>query len=146
MIEWPDSGNWSNKNDGVTFPVKRGGLSWSGQSDGIQLFAEETGNDNLELVLQFADDNSNGLTIRNKSGAAVSRLDANGGFSGSVAWGKITGKPSTFTPATHTHNYAGSSSAGGTATSVNGFTFGVQTSDPGANSSLTTNKFLFVYE
>lgn len=285
MIEWPDSGNWSNKNDGVTFPVKRGGLSWSGQSDGIQLFAEETGNDNLELVLQFADDNSNGLTIRNKSGAAVSRLDANGGFSGSVAWGKITGKPSTFTPATHshawgditgkpstfapsahkhvkaditdfptslpasdvktwakaankpsyswgeitnkpstftpaghkhvkaditdfptlgtaaaknvgdfaaashshswdsvtgkpttfapsshnhddryytesemdtklsgkansshTHNYAGSSSAGGTAASVNGFTFGVQTSDPGANSSLTTNKFLFVYE
>lgn len=285
MIEWPDSGNWSNKNDGVTFPVKRGGLSWSGQSDGIQLFAEETGNDNLELVLQFADDNSNGLTIRNKSGAAVSRLDANGGFSGSVAWGKITGKPSTFTPATHshawgditgkpstfapsahkhvkaditdfptslpasdvkawakaadkpsyswgeiankpstftpaghkhvkaditdfptlgtaaaknvgdfaaashshswdsvtgkpttfapsshnhddryytesemdtklggkansshTHNYAGSSSAGGTAASVNGFTFGVQTSDPGANNSLTTNKFLFVYE
>ena len=266
MIAWPDSGNWSNKNDGVTFPVKRGGLSWSGQSDGIQLFAEETGNDNLELILQFADDNSNGLTIRNKSGAAVSRLDANGGFSGSVAWEKITGKPSTFTPATHshawgditgkpstfapsahkhvkaditdfptlgtaaaknvgdfaaashshawgdvtgkpsvyppeghthksvidngnsssattfaysksamdykdytwlagwnnyelravnksqfataghTHNYAGSSSAGGTANSVNGFTFGAQTSDPGANSSLTTNKFLFVYE
>lgn len=285
MIAWPDSGNWSNKNDGVTFPVKRGGLSWSGQSDGIQLFAEETDNDNLELILQFADDNSNGLTIRNKSGAAVSRLDANGGFSGSVAWEKITGKPSTFTPATHshawgdvtgkpstfapsahkhvkaditdfptslpasdvkawakaankpsyswgeitnkpstfapaghkhvkaditdfptlgtaaaknvgdfaaashshswdsvtgkpttfapsshnhddryytesemdtklsgkansshTHNYAGSSSAGGTAASVNGFTFGVQTSDPGANSSLTTNKFLFVYE
>ena len=237
MIVWPDSGNWSNKNDGVTFPVKRGGLSWSGQSDGIQLFAEETGNDNLELVLQFTDDNSNGLTIRNKSGDAVSRLDANGGFSGSVAWGKITGKPSTFTPATHSHawgditgkpstfapsahkhvkaditdfptlgtaaaknvgdfaaashshswdsvtgkpttfapsshnhddryyteremdtklggkansshshNYAGSSSAGGTAASVNGFTFGVQTSDPGANSSLTTNKFLFVYE
>lgn len=285
MIAWPDSGNWSNKNDGVTFPVKRGGLSWSGQSDGIQLFAEETGNDNLELVLQFTDDNSNGLTIRNKSGEAVSRLDATGGFSGSVAWEKITGKPSTFTPATHshawgditgkpstfapsahkhvkaditdfptsmpasdvpawakaankpsyswgeitgkpstftpaghkhakaditdfptlgtaaaknvgdfaaashshswdsvtgkpttfapsshnhddryytesemdtklsgkansshTHNYAGSSSAGGTANSVNGFTFGVQTSDPGANSSLTTNKFLFVYE
>mgnify|MGYP004711627899 CR=1 FL=1 len=285
MIAWPDSGNFNNKNDGVTFPVKRGGLSWSGQSDGIQLFAEETGSDNLELILQFADDNSNGLTIRNKSGAAVSRLDANGGFSGSVAWEKITGKPSTFTPATHshawgdvtgkpstfapsahkhvkaditdfptslpasdvkawakaankpnysweeitnkpstftpaghkhvkaditdfptlgtaaaknvgdfaaashshswdsvtgkpttfapsshnhddryyteseidtklsgkansshTHNYAGSSSAGGTAASVNGFTFGVQTSDPGANSSLTTNKFLFVYE
>lgn len=46
----------------------------------------------------------------------------------------------------HTHNYAGSGSAGGTANSVNGFTFGVQSSDPGANSSLTTNKFLFVYE
>lgn len=53
---------------------------------------------------------------------------------------------SQFATAGHTHNYAGSSSAGGTAASVNGFTFGAQTSDPGANSSLTTNKFLFVYE
>ena len=55
---------------------------------------------------------------------------------------KLNGKANS----SHTHNYAGSSSAGGTAASVNGFTFGVQTSDPGANSSLTTNKFLFVYE
>ena len=31
------------------------------------------------------------------------------------SWGEITGKPSTFTPAPHTHNYAGSSSAGGNA-------------------------------
>ena len=88
----------------------------------------------------------------------------------SHSWDSVTGKPTTFAPSSHnhddryytesemdtklsgkansshTHNYAGSSSAGGTANSVNGFTFGVQTSDPGANSSLTTNKFLFVYE
>lgn len=36
-----------------------------------------------------------------------------------VAWGNVTGKPSTFTPSGHTHNYAGSSSAGGAATSAN---------------------------
>ena len=88
----------------------------------------------------------------------------------SHSWDSVTGKPTTFAPSSHnhddryyteseidtklsgkansshTHKYAGSSSAGGTAASVNGFTFGVQTSDPGANSSLTTNKFLFVYE
>lgn len=64
----------------------------------------------------------------------------------SYGWSEITGKPSTFAPSSHSHNYAGSGSAGGTANSVNGFTFGVQTSDPGANSSLTMNKFLFVYE
>ena len=29
---------------------------------------------------------------------------------------------------------------------ANGFTFGAQSSDPGANSGLTTNKVLFVYE
>ena len=33
----------------------------------------------------------------------------------SYSWGEITGKPSTFAPASHTHNYAGSSSAGGNA-------------------------------
>lgn len=37
----------------------------------------------------------------------------------SVAWVNVTGKPSTFTPSSHTHNYAGSSSAGGAATSAN---------------------------
>ena len=37
---------------------------------------------------------------------------------GSVAWGNVTGKPSSYTPASHTHSYAGSSSAGGSATSA----------------------------
>ena len=36
----------------------------------------------------------------------------------SYSWDEITSKPSTFTPASHTHNYAGSSSAGGSATSA----------------------------
>lgn len=36
----------------------------------------------------------------------------------SYAWSEIGSKPSTFTPASHTHNYAGSSSAGGAATSA----------------------------
>lgn len=37
----------------------------------------------------------------------------------SYSWGEITGKPSTFAPSSHTHNYAGSSSAGGAANSTN---------------------------
>lgn len=41
------------------------------------------------------------------------------GSANSVAWGNVTGKPSTFAPSPHTHNYAGSSSAGGAATSAN---------------------------
>lgn len=36
----------------------------------------------------------------------------------SYSWGEITGKPSTYTPSSHTHNYAGSSSAGGSANSA----------------------------
>ena len=42
-------------------------------------------------------------------------VTGNAATASSVAWGNITGKPSTFTPASHTHNYAGSSSAGGNA-------------------------------
>ena len=36
----------------------------------------------------------------------------------SYSWSEISGKPSTFTPSSHTHNYAGSSSAGGSANSA----------------------------
>lgn len=36
----------------------------------------------------------------------------------SYSWSEITDKPSSFTPTSHTHNYAGSSSAGGSATSA----------------------------
>ena len=126
-ITWADSGNWGNSNKNVTFPVIRGGLSWIGQSDVIQLYAVETQNDNLELYLKFTDDNSNGLSIRNKENTQTARISANGeitaskfvgnlsGTASAVPWSGITGKPSTFTPASHTHNYAGSSSAGGNA-------------------------------
>ena len=54
---------------------------------------------------------------------------------------KLNGKANS----SHTHNYAGSSRAGGTANSVNGLTFAAQTTDPGAGSSLATNKVLIVY-
>ena len=36
----------------------------------------------------------------------------------SYSWNEISSKPSTFTPASHTHNYAGSASAGGSANSA----------------------------
>lgn len=91
FICWPDTGNWSNSNTGVTFPVSRGGLQWSGQSDGIQLYAVETGNDNLELYLKFLDDNSNGLSIRNAKGNETARISASGVISASSFIGTLTG-------------------------------------------------------
>lgn len=42
-------------------------------------------------------------------------------------------------------NYAGSSTPGGTANSVNNFTFKVQTSDPGTGSALESGTILFIY-
>lgn len=79
IIRWADSGTWGNT---TTFPVKRGGLSWTGQSDGIELFAEETGSDNLELIAKFTEDNSNGFTIRNASNNQVIRLATSGAITG----------------------------------------------------------------
>ena len=75
-ITFADSGTWSAGNG--TYPRDCGGLSWTGQSDGVHLYAEETGGDNLELVMQFGDDNSNGLSIRNNVGGQTSRIDASG--------------------------------------------------------------------
>lgn len=85
MITWADSGNWGISNKDVTFPVKRGGLKWNGQSDGVELFAEETGSDNLDLVIKFTNDNSNGLSIRNNADTQTARISATGVFTGSFS-------------------------------------------------------------
>lgn len=97
FITWPDSGNWSNNNNNVTFPVSRGGLQWNGQSDYIKLFSQETGIDNLELVLQFGDDNSNGLSIRNSTGTQTARIAANGNITASSFIGNLSGNAATAT-------------------------------------------------
>ena len=151
MISWPDSGNWSKNNADVTFPVNRGGLSWSGQSDGIQLYAVETGNDNLELYLKFTDDNSNGLSIRNKSNVQTARIASDGtitaksfigdltGTASAAPWSGITGKPETYPPSSHTHNYAGSSSSGGIAWNASALYLNPQTRQTSANYDLTNS-------
>lgn len=94
MITWPDSGNWNKGNANVTFPVIRGGLSWDGQSDGIQLYAVETQHDNLELYLKFTDDNSNGLSIRNKDNTQTARISATGEITASKFVGTLSGTAS----------------------------------------------------
>lgn len=45
-------------------------------------------------------------------------LSGNATSASSVAWGNVSGKPSTFAPSSHSHNYAGSGSAGGSANSA----------------------------
>ena len=58
-----------------------------------------------------------GLVPAPASGATSKYLKSTGTW-GQVAWSEISGKPSTFAPSTHTHNYAGSASAGGSANSA----------------------------
>lgn len=85
---------------------------------------------------------------RGQTGAAgkAAEVDATLAVSGAAADAKAVGSAlAGKAAANHAHSYAGSSSAGGTANSVNGFTFAAQTADPGAGSSLATNKVLIVY-
>lgn len=126
LITFADSGSWDTdeKPQGA-----RGGLYWTGQSDYVKLYAEETAGDNLDLVIQFGDDNSNGLSIRNKSNVQTSYISAGGvittsTFKGNLdwsyitnkpatatrwpSWAEVTGKPSSFTPSTHTHGLSNS--------------------------------------
>lgn len=86
----------------------RGGFYWAGQSDWVKLYASETAENNLDLVIQFGDDNSNGLSIRNKSNLQTSYISSNGvittgTFVGNLDWAYITNKPSSYTPSVHTH-------------------------------------------
>lgn len=88
----------------------RGGLYWTGQSDYAKLYAEETAGDNLDLVIQFGDDNSNGLSIRNNANIQTSYISSSGviitgTFKGNLDWSYITNKPSSFTPSAHTHSW-----------------------------------------
>lgn len=80
--------------------MKRGGLSWTGQSDGIDLYGEETGNDNLDLVLKFTDDNSNSLRIVNASGTTTAKITATGTFTGKASTAGIADTATTATSAT----------------------------------------------
>lgn len=105
LITFADSGSWdtSKKPQGA-----RGGLYWTGQSDYAKLYAEETAGDNLDLVIQFGDDNSNGLSIRNKANTQTSYISAGGvittgTFKGNLDWSYITNKPASYTPSAHTH-------------------------------------------
>lgn len=105
LITFADSGSWdtSKKPQGA-----RGGLYWTGQSDYAKLYAEETVGDNLDLVIQFGDDNSNGLSIRNKANTQTSYISAGGvittgTFKGNLDWSYITNKPASYTPSAHTH-------------------------------------------
>lgn len=96
LITFADSGSWGTDKGPQG---ARGGLYWTGQSDYAKLYAEETAIDNLDLVIQFGDDNSNGLSIRNKVNTQTSYISAGGvittgTFKGNLDWSYITNKPS----------------------------------------------------
>ena len=89
-ITWPDTGNWGISNEGVTFPVKHGGLYWIGQSDWIRLFSEESASDQLDLIAQFGDDSSSAFIIRGSDDINKIKLSArDGSVNASLVYGAV---------------------------------------------------------
>ena len=88
-IAWPDTGNWNNSNAGVTFPVRHGGLQWTGQSDWIKIFSEESASDMLDMVMQFGDDGSSALKIRHSDGNDYVKISATGRIDATSVYGAV---------------------------------------------------------
>lgn len=68
-----------------------GGLYWQGASDKISIFADENGNDNLDLAIQLGDDNSNHISFRDKDGVERAAITASGHFTGGTDWARVSG-------------------------------------------------------
>lgn len=71
-------------------------------------------NSKTKLISEYRFDGGDGQLTQ----VTASQFNGNATSASSVPWSGITGKPSTFTPSSHTHSYAGSSSSGGSANSA----------------------------
>lgn len=68
-----------------------GGLYWNAASDSIKIFGDNNGPDNLDLAIQLGDDNSNHISIRDKDGTERAAITADGRFTGSTDWARVSG-------------------------------------------------------
>lgn len=88
LLRWDDSGH---ANDGNNVPYRAGGLRWSGKTDSAEIRAEETGQDNLDLVFDLGDDGSNIVDFR-WNNVSKAKINSQGKFTGHVDWANVDGK------------------------------------------------------
>ena len=84
-IAWSGSGANSAKDGHL------GGIQWTGASNYIKVFGDNNGADNLDLAIQLGDDNSNHISIRDKDGTERAAITADGHFTGSTDWARVSG-------------------------------------------------------
>ena len=122
----------------TSYPAKSNKITWSGSTDGAEIYYQVDASDAGRLVLNLTDDTDTRICFA-LNGSVKSYIDANGNFSANAATasklatartitlsGSVTGSGtfdgsgnlSISTTTNHTHNYAGSSSAGGAATTA----------------------------
>ena len=104
-----------------TTPGNSAGISWSGSTDFAQIYYDLEGDNSGNLVIHIGDDGNEKVKFLFTKGSTTSQasyISSDGVYHGtatyansagsanSVAWGNVSGKPSTFAPSTHTHTIA----------------------------------------
>lgn len=86
--------NWAHEpNNGDAAPFTMGGLIWQGASDYVSIKGQITGDDNMNLVINMGDDDSNSITFTNSHDVQVASIDATGLYTGKIDWSHINNRP-----------------------------------------------------
>ena len=86
--------NWAHEpNNHLAAPFTLGGLIWQGATDYVSIKGKITGDDNLNLVINMGDDDSNSITFTNSHDEQVASIDATGLYTGKIDWSHINNRP-----------------------------------------------------
>lgn len=86
--------NWGhNEHVNNSEPFTLGGLRWAGATDYVTIKGKITGSDNMDLVINLGDDNSNSIVITNKDEKKVASINAAGLYTGTIDWDHINNRP-----------------------------------------------------
>ena len=86
--------NWAHETTNPNAaPFTMGGLLWQGASDYVSIKGKITGENNMNLVFQMGDDDSNSITFTNAHDEQVASIDATGLYTGKIDWSHINNRP-----------------------------------------------------
>ena len=86
--------NWSHEpNNRNAQPFTMGGLIWQGASDYVSIKGKITDEDNINLVINMGDYDSNSITFTNSYDEQVASIDATGLYTGKIDWSHINNRP-----------------------------------------------------
>lgn len=83
--------NWNGSSANSATDGHLGGIQWTGATDWVKIFGDNNQADNLDLAIQLGDDNSNHISIRDKDGTERAAITADGHFTGSIDWARVSG-------------------------------------------------------
>lgn len=87
---------WSNGSDNPNpnpIPFTEGGLIWRGATDYVSIRGVINQGDNINLVVNMGDDNSNAVVFTNAEQHEVASIHSNGVYTGSIDWSHINNRP-----------------------------------------------------